>query len=66
MEVISELNDILERYHSVAVANLYELVGFDEITHVDHKWGWVELEDIGVSRVSSGYMLNLPKPEPLD
>jgi hypothetical protein len=63
-EVIDRLFDVVSRYGSASVADLYELVGLDS-THTDHKWGWEELTGAGVSRIRGGYLLDLPEPEPL-
>lgn len=64
-EVIDQLFAILERYESVAVSDLYELVGITN-TPQDEKWGWTDLRGASVSRIRNGYLLNLPKTEPLD
>jgi hypothetical protein len=64
-QVIDQLFDLVSKYGSATVADLYELVGLAS-THTDHKWGWEELMGAGVSRVRGGYLLDLPEPEPLD
>lgn len=64
-EVIDRLFDVVNRYESASVADLYELVGLAS-THTDQKWGWTDLTGAGVSRVRGGYLLDLPDPEPLD
>lgn len=64
-EVIDRLFDLVSRYDSATVADLYELVGLSS-THTDQKWGWTDLYGAGVSRVRGGYLLDLPEPEPLD
>lgn len=64
-EVIDRLFDLVSRYESASVADLYELVGLVG-AHTDQKWGWRELRGAGVSRVRDGYLLDLPEPEPLD
>lgn len=63
-EVIDRLYDLLSRFDSASVADLYELTGIKP-NHVDHRWGWTDLRGSGVSRVRNGYLLNLPSPEPL-
>jgi len=63
-EVIDRMFDILSRYDSVSVADLYQMTGIQE-THADYKWGWTELRGAGVARVRNGYLLDLPDPEPL-
>jgi len=64
-DVIDRLFDLVSRYESASVADLYELVGLAS-THTDHKWGWEDLAGAGVSRIRGGYLLDLPEPEPLD
>lgn len=64
-EILDRLFDWLERYDQVSVAELYEMVGISS-NFVDRKWGWTDLHNAGVSRAGRGYLLNLPRPEPLD
>ena len=64
-EVIDRLFDLVSRYESATVADLYELVGLAS-THTDHKWGWTDLHGSGVTRIRGGYLLDLPEPEALD
>lgn len=65
-EVLDRLFDWLERYEQVSVAELYEMVGISG-NYIDNKWGWTDLRTASVSRAGrQGYLLNLPRPEPLD
>lgn len=64
-EVLDRLYDIVSRYESATVLDLYELVGIPG-NYTDDKWGWLEFPGAGVARVRGGYLLDLPKPEPLD
>lgn len=64
-EVVEQMFELLERYRVVSVSDLYELVGVDG-SFTDEKWGWTNLRGIGVSRIREGYVLNLPRTEPLD
>ena len=63
-EVVDRMYDLLTRYDSVSVADLYELTGIRG-AHTDQKWGWTDLRGSGVSRVRNGYLLDLPEPIPL-
>lgn len=64
-EVLDRMFDLLSRYDSVSVADLYELTGIQS-AHTDQKWGWVELRGSMVSRTrTGGYVLDLPEPVPL-
>jgi hypothetical protein len=65
-EVLDRLYDVLSRYGSVPVADLYELTGIQS-SHTDHKWGWTSLRGAKVSRLrNGGYLLELPNPEALE
>lgn len=64
-EVISRLFDLIARYDTATVADLYDLVGADR-NYTDDKWGWTDLSDAGITRIREGYLLDLPRPEPLD
>jgi hypothetical protein len=65
-EVLDRMFDILSRYGSVPIADLYELCGLQS-AHTDYKWGWKDLKGARASKLrNGGYLLNLPEPEPLD
>lgn len=64
-DVIEKLFELVSRYEQATVADLYELVGVQS-SFTDEKWGWVDLRGAGVTRISSGYLLELPRPTPLD
>lgn len=64
-EVIDRLFDIISRYQQATVSDLYDLVG-ESGNFTDEKWGWTDIRGAGVTRISSGYLLDLPKPELLD
>lgn len=63
-EVIDRLFDLLQRYESVSVNDLYELVGVSG-DYAAENWGWTDLRGAGITRVRNGYLLDLPKPEQL-
>lgn len=65
-EVIDRLFDLLSRYGSASVADLYELTGIQS-SHTDMKWGWTELRGAkAIGQRRGGFLLDLPEPEPLD
>jgi hypothetical protein len=64
-EVVERLFDLVDRYEQASVADLYELVGINP-NHTDDKWGWTDVRGSRVERTRNGYLLNLPKPEPLE
>lgn len=63
-QVIERLFDIVGRYDTATVSDLYDLVGIRS-THVDNKWGWTDMRGAGVVRVRDGYLLELPDVQPM-
>lgn len=59
-DALEALQDILDDYQVVSVADMYEIVGFDGGDWSDAKWGWKDLRDARVIRVHEGYLLDLP------
>lgn len=64
-DVLERLYDLISKYEVVTVADLYASVGI-ETTFVDDKWGWTDLRGAGAIHIKGGYLLDLPRPEPLD
>jgi hypothetical protein len=65
-DVLAALEQTLNEYDSVTVADLYELAGFDGGDWTATKWGWTDLRRAGIEKVREGYLLDLPDPRPLD
>lgn len=64
-QVIDALFELVSVYEQATVADLYGLVGITG-TFTDEKWGWTDLRGSGPTRVRNGYLLDLPRPEPLN
>jgi hypothetical protein len=64
-EVIERMFDIVGRYDTATVADLYDLVGI-RASHVDNKWGWTDMRGAGVVRVRDGFLLELPDVQPME
>lgn len=64
-EVLDRLFDQINQYESVTVATLYDMLNVDS-SFTDQKYGWVDIRDAEVRRIRDGYLLDLPRPEPLD
>jgi hypothetical protein len=64
-DVLEALVEMLERYNSVSVADLYASVGLRS-KHTDQKWGWYDLQGSRVRRTREGFLLDIPDPVPLD
>lgn len=66
-EVLDQMYEILSRTGVVLVHDLYSLTGI-QTSHADYKWGWTQLRGARVvpMRGGTGYLLDLPEPQPLD
>lgn len=63
--VIERLFELIERYGIATVSDLYDLVGITG-NYTDANWGWSDMRGADTTRVRNGYLLDLPKPEPVD
>lgn len=63
--VISELEELLDHYDVVTVADVCTQLGRTPRA-IDNKWGWKSVRDFDVVRVQNGYILATPKPKYLD
>lgn len=64
-EVLDRMQDLIDSYGMVSVADLYDLVGING-SYTDNKYGWTHLRSVDVQRVRDGYLLKLPKALPFD
>ena len=64
-KVSDDLSGHVEQYDSATVSDLYDLVGVTG-TFQDDKWGWYDLRDTRIRRVKEGYLLELPRPQPIE
>jgi len=62
--VLEQLNNILDTYDFVAVADLYDLVGLSA-AHTDHRRGWTALPNVVIRQIREGYLLELPPTQDL-
>lgn len=59
--VLARMFDLISTYEQVTVADYYQLVG-EPVTHVDHKWGWIDIRGADVQRTRLGYVVHLSTP----
>ena len=64
-DVISRMEEIIETYGFVRVADLYDLVGITG-DYTDNNYGWTNIRSAEPVRVRNGYMLRLPRAVPLN
>ena len=63
-DVLSRMDELIETYGIVSVADLYELVGVDG-EYTDNDYGWTNIRNADVVRTRDGYLLSLPKAMPI-
>ena len=63
-EVLTRMDELIETYGTVSVADLYDLVG-KTCNYTDNKYGWTNIRNAEPIRVRDGYLLKLPKALPL-
>lgn len=64
-EVLMRMDELIDTYGTVSVADLYDLVGKSS-EYTDNKYGWTNIRNAEPIRVRDGYMLKLPKALPID
>ena len=63
--VLSRLDEIMEEYQIVRVADLYDLVGVTG-EHTDNKYGWTNIRNAEIERVrDGGYRIKMPRALPI-
>lgn len=63
--VLMALDDIMDTYKMVRVADLYDLVGITG-RHTDHNYGWTDITSAKIERGRDGYTIKLPRALPLE
>lgn len=64
-EVLTRMDEILDAYEMVSVADLYDLAGVPS-NYTDQKYGWTNLHTADIVRDRDGFRLKLPKPVPIN
>lgn len=63
--ILDRLFEIRERYGVVRVTDLYDMAGVT-VDYTADKYGWMDLRNTRIGRVRDGYILELPRPVPID
>lgn len=64
-EILDNMYALLDRYDQVTVYDLYGMLG-KSAHYTDQKWGWTSLRGSTIRRERDGYILDLPRTEPLN
>lgn len=62
--VLDSMDEILSKYGTVSVADLYDMVGI-ECNYTDNNYGWTDITTAKVIPVREGFIIKLPRPYPL-
>ena len=63
---LAQMEDIIDKYGFVKVADYYDLAGVSITNHCANNYGWTDLRTANISRVRDRYIINLPKALPID
>ena len=63
-EVLRRMDELIDAYGMVSVADMYDLVG-KSCNYTDNKYGWTNIRNAEPVRMRDGYMLKLPKALPI-
>lgn len=64
-EVLDRLRDLVDSFEVATVNDFYSLVGITG-SFTDDKWGWYDLKDAMVRAIRGGYIVVLPRTQPID
>lgn len=62
--VLSRMDEIMEEYEIVRVADLYDLVGITG-EHTDNKYGWTNIRNAKIVMVRDGWKIEMPRALPI-
>jgi hypothetical protein len=64
-DVLSTMDDLIDKYGVARVADLYDLVGISG-NYTDNRYGWTNIRDARIERCRDGYMIKMPKAIPIE
>lgn len=64
-DVLSRMDELMDTYGLVRVADLYDLVGITG-NYTDNKYGWTNIRNAEIVRTRDGYMIKMPRAVPID
>lgn len=64
-DVLLRMDELMETYGLVRVADLYDLVGITG-NWTDNKYGWTNIRNAEIVRGRDGYVIKMPRAVPID
>ena len=62
--VLSRMDELMDEYQIVRVADLYDLVGITG-EYTDNNYGWTNIRNASIERVRDGYKIKMPRALPI-
>lgn len=63
--IVQKMKERIAEYRQASVADLLDLIDVTS-NYVDNNWGWTDERDIGIRRVSAGYLIDVSEARYLD
>lgn len=64
--VLDAMNEIISQYGIVSIMDLYDLANVSTDNYQLNRYGWTDISGCKAIRVRDGYILNLPRPLPIN
>lgn len=64
-DVLTRMDELMDTYGLVRVADLYDLVGITG-NYTDNKYGWTNITRAEIVRTRDGFMIKMPRAVPID
>lgn len=59
-DILAKMNELIDAYGFVTIAEYYELCSFEKSTFRDHQYGWTNLDKMEVVHGRNGYFIKMP------
>lgn len=63
-EVLTRMDEIMEEYKVVSVADMYDLANVSR-SYTDNNYGWTDIRSAEIVHVRNGYVIRMPKALPI-
>lgn len=62
--VVDKLGELIQTYDHATVADYYAACNVPS-TYVDNSWGWTDIRDVNIQQTRDGWVIDLPRIEPI-
>lgn len=60
-KIVDKLHELIDETGEASIADLYQLVDITS-KYTDENWGWTRTGDIGIRKVSGGFLIDVAEP----